>query len=182
MLSAQLMTLKSVRNTVSYTKIGLDSILAETAENLLLEKEGLIPAIHQFVESLKDMMQLNDAAERIIFNVQDVRENLPFRVRVGFYNIAREGILNMVRHSGIEKLKEGHCKMSFYESNGTYHLLIEDNGIGFSPETKLRQSHSFGLRDMYFQKDVIRRHCTNADIQIDSAPQNGTRIHIWATQ
>jgi hypothetical protein len=45
----------------------------------------------------------------------------------------------------------------------------------------LKHSHSFGLRDMDYQKEAIRKHCKDADIQIDSASRTGTRIHLWAT-
>lgn len=173
-------TLLSVRNTVSYTKIGLDSILSESAENLLLEKEGLIPAIHEFVDSLRSMTQLSPAAERVSFQVQDVRENLPQRVRIGFFNIAREAVLNMARHSGIAQQQNGFCRISFHQEEMEYHLTIEDNGMGFSPQQKLKQSYSFGLRDMVFQKESIRKHCRDAQLEIAAMTNAGTRIHVWA--
>jgi hypothetical protein len=180
-VSMDAQVLRSVRTTVNYTKMGLDSILTDTVENLLLETEGLIPAIRQFVEALKAMMPQNDACSRIIFDIQDVRDNLPFRVRVGFYNVARESIINMARHSGIQIRTDGYCKLSFHQVDGTYHLSVEDNGIGFSVGRQLKHSHSFGLRDMDYQKEAIRKHCKDADIQIDSASRTGTRIHLWAT-
>ena len=173
-------SLLSVRNTVSYTKISLDSLLSETAENLLLETEGLIPALHEFIESLKSMTQLNYAAEQVSFNLSDVRENLPLRIRIGFFNIARESILNMARHSGIATQHDGYCRISFYQKERKYHLVVEDNGMGFSPEQKLKQSYSFGLRDMFFQKESIRKHCSNAELEISSKTGLGTKIHLWA--
>jgi len=180
-LDSETSVLRNIRNTVNYTKIGLDSMLVETAENLLLEKEGIVPAIYEFVESLKSMTYLNTAARRINFKVQGTREDLPLRARVGFYNIARESILNMVRHSGIENMENGYCKLAFYKSNRSFHLLIEDNGIGFDPDQKLRDSHSFGLRDMLFQREAIRKQCSHADMTVESDIKNGTRIHVWAT-
>jgi hypothetical protein len=176
----ELQTLESARNTISYTKIGLDSLLAETADNPLLESEGLPAAVHELVESLKSMTQLQPAAERISFQVEDVRDSLPLRIRIGFYNIAREAILNMARHSGIEKKIDGFCRISFQTQERVYHLRIEDNGDGFSPEQKLEQSYSFGLRDMYFQREAIRKHCQDAGIEIAAQPGSGVRIHVWA--
>jgi len=172
--------LHNVRNTVSYTKLGLDNILADTAENLLLEKEGLIPALYEFVESLKSMMTLNDAASRIVFKVQNIRDNLPFRVRVGFYNIARESILNMARHSKVETFAGGRCEVSFQKDNGIYHLAVEDNGVGFVPQEKLEKGHSFGLRDMHFQNQAIQKQCSAANLSVESLPGHGTNIQVWA--
>ncbi|NJC96087.1 MAG: hypothetical protein C3F07_02750 [Anaerolineales bacterium] len=172
--------LRNVRNTVTYTKLGLDNILADSAENLLLENEGLVPALYQFVESLKSMMTLNDAANRIVFKVQAIRDDLPFRVRAGFYNIARESILNMARHSRVETLPGGRCEVSFQKVDGVYHLIVEDNGIGFIPQDKLEHSHSFGLRDMHFQKQAIQRQCASAGLNVESLQGHGTKIHVWA--
>jgi hypothetical protein len=168
-------------NPLVYSKSVLDSILAESGESLLLENEGLIPALHHYIDSLKTMPMLKPACERITFQVDDMRENLPFRVRVAFYNVAREAILNLVRHAGIELQDDGMALVKFYVDGTAYHLVIQDSGIGFDQVEKMSHPQSFGLNDMLdFQKNVIKKLCKKADLVLHTAPGQGTHIHLWA--
>jgi len=174
-------TLGSIQRTVSYTNITMDSLLADDGEDLTLEREGLIPAIQEYVKKLNDMRQFSLAVQRVTFFGQDLRENLPRRVRVGFYNVAREALLNMARHSGIEREEDGYGTVSFFAEENTYHLLVEDNGIGFLPQEKINQPNSYGLRHMTNQKESISKHCQAADVHIISSLGTGAKIHVWAT-
>ena len=174
--------LEEALNPFVYSKSVLDSILAESGENLLLENEGLIPALYHFIDSLKTMPILKPACERITFQMEDAREYLPFRVRVAFYNVAREAILNLVRHAGIDMQQNGMGIVKFYVEDNTHHLVIQDNGKGFDLSEKLLHHHSFGLNDMLeFQKNVVRKLCRKADLVLSSEPGKGTLIHLWAT-
>jgi len=168
-------------NPLIYSKTVLDSILADSGESLLLENEGLIPALHHYIGSLKAMPILKPACERITFQIDDMRENLPFRVRVAFYNVAREALLNLVRHAGIELQQNGMALVKFYMDGPAYHLVIQDNGIGFDQGEKMLHRQSFGLKDMLeFQKNVIKKLCKKADLVLQTAPGQGTHIHLWA--
>jgi hypothetical protein len=168
-------------NLLVYSKSVLDAVLAESGESLLLENEGLIPALHHYIDSLKDMPMLKPSCERIAFQMNDMRENLPFRVRVAFYNVAHEAILNLVRHARIESQENGMAVVKFYLEDTTYHLVIQDNGVGFDLAEKMSQAQSFGLIDMLeFQRNVVRRSCRKADLIFQTAPGQGTYIHLWA--
>jgi hypothetical protein len=174
--------LEEALNPFVYSKSILDSILAESGETLLLENEGLIPALYHLIDSLKTMPALKPSCERIAFQLEDARDYLPFRVRVAFYNVAREAILNLVRHSGIDMQENGMGLVKFYVDDTTYHLVIQDNGKGFNLSEKVSHRHSFGLNDMLeFQKNVIKKLCRKADLSLNSEPEKGTLIHLWAT-
>jgi hypothetical protein len=165
-----------------YSKSVLDSILAESGESLLLENEGFIPALYHFVESLHTMPMFQPACRRLTLEMEAVRENLPFRVRVVFYNVAREAILNLVRHAGIESRPDGKGLVRFYQDRDTYHLVVEDNGSGFDAAEEISSRHSFGLNDMLdFQKNIIRKLCPDSGLELTTAPGKGTSIHLWAT-
>jgi hypothetical protein len=169
-------------NPFVYSKSVLDSILAESGENLLLENEGLIPALYHFIDSLKSMPMLKPSCDRITFQMEDTREYLPFRVRVAFYNVAREAILNLVRHAGIDLQENGMGLVKFYADDTTYHLVIQDNGKGFDLAEKMSQRHSFGLNDMLeFQKNVVTKLGRKADLVLSTEPGKGTHIHLWVT-
>jgi hypothetical protein len=173
--------LDAALNPLIYSKTILDSILAESGETLLLENEGFIPALHNYLESLRRMPIFKPACERLILQIDDLRETLPFRVRVAFYNVAREALLNLVRHAGIESQPQGMGVIKFYREDDTYHFVIQDNGVGFDQAEKLLHRQSFGLNDMLeFQKNVVRKLCQDADLVLQTAPGQGTRIHLWA--
>jgi len=96
-----------------------------------LDELGLIGAIRQRVEQLKDMQAVNgitnvDSLE-IRLDAPDQVPNLPAAVEVGAYRIASEALVNVVKHAGaslcvIRMTLDGHD------------LVIEtrDNGIGLS--------------------------------------------------
>ena len=167
---------------LAYSKSALDSILAESGETLLLENEGLIPALEHYIESLKTMPMFRKACERIVFQIDHLRENLPFRVRVAFYNVAREAIFNLVRYAGIELQPNGMALVKFYLEGDTYHLVVQDNGAGFNLAEKLGSSQRFGLNDMLeFQKYIVKKLCRDGDLVLNATPGQGTQIHLWAT-
>jgi putative methionine-R-sulfoxide reductase with GAF domain len=169
-------------NTFVYSKSVLDSILAESGETLLLENEGLIPALYHFIDSLKSMPLFGPSCERITFQLDDAREYLPVRARVAFYNVAREAILNLVRHAGIDLMENGMGLVKFYVDGDTYHLVIQDNGKGFDLSEKLSSLHSFGLIDMMeFQQNIMRKLCKDANLILTTEPGKGTLIHLSAT-
>lgn len=173
--------LRDVLNSVNYTKSTLDGILSESAETLILEKEGLFAAIYQYVETLKKMPNLQPVCERIIISFPELRDNLPARVRASFHNIAKEAILNLVRHSKIDEQEGGRAEIRSTLEDNIVHLFIEDNGIGFLPQHVQQHSLHFGLRDMKFQIAAIRQVGLQANFEIKSHPEQGTRIHAWAS-
>jgi hypothetical protein len=172
--------LKEIRTSVNYTKSVLDGILSDSIETLILENEGLIPAIRQYIEALKNIPPLNEACERISLHGNEVRDELPFRVRVSFYNIAREAILNMVRYSKIEEKLTGIGTITLVRQGEGIHLTIEDNGAGFMVARTKEQSRSFGLRDMDMQVAAIKKLGLDSLLEINSELGAGTHIHVWA--
>jgi two-component sensor histidine kinase len=176
-------TLHDVHGTINYSKIVLDEILAESAEHLILEQQGLIPAVQHYLSTLKNMLQFSEACECISLDSHNnIPDELPFQMRVAFYNIAREAVLNMVRHAGLDKRPGGHGSLTFSQIKDIFHMTIQDNGVGIPPEKQIKSSHHFGLHDMEFQFETIR-HLTKGgcDMKIESQPDNGTRIHVWAS-
>jgi hypothetical protein len=174
-------SLRDLRNTVVYTEVVLDGILAESVENLVLENEGLVPAIRFYIDTLKSMPPFSETCDRISLELQNnLRDNLPFQVRVAFYNIAREAVLNMVRHANLLDKPGGYGSLTFSWIGNTFHMTIQDNGTGIPPHAQGNSSHRFGLKDMQFQVETIR-NLTKKDcgLKIDSQPDQGTRIHVW---
>ena len=83
------------------------------------------------------------------------------------YNIAHESLSNIQRHAHAKLVK---IKLAVNEGSG--HLLIVDDGVGFELGSNLGQSHR-GLRNMF-----ARARSIEGELELDSNPGNGTRLSL----
>jgi len=126
---------------------------------------------------------LRITCDRIRIDAQDTRDDdLPYQMQEIFFNIAREGILNIVRHSKIDQKLDGFGEISLSSADGVFYLCIRDNGVGFSErDWAAEQKRSFGLNDMKKQIKLIEYSSRLATFDIDSRPGLGTLIQVhWA--
>ena len=86
--------------------------------------------------------------------------------------ISNELILNAYKHS-FNNCKEGAIILSFKFNNKKHELIIQDNGVGLPEDFEQRQSDSLGYKII---NSLIRQ--IDAEIKIDSKPNNGTKISI----
>ncbi len=96
------------------------------AHNLLpvtLEKEGLIPALAEFVSEINQLRLLEITFE----NQLPPDFTLPKRNELVLYRIVQELINNVVKHA---KASQATVKLS--ETGEELEILVSDNGIGFS--------------------------------------------------
>jgi hypothetical protein len=170
--------MENIQKAVIYTASTLDRILMDPADNLILENEGLIPALRSFVSILSYIPSFAEASRRINFVDTGVRDNLTSKVRVAFYNIGREAIMNVVRHSKIEKFDAGKANVIFDFAGGSYFLTIEDNGKGFLEKDEQSKKFCFGLYDMREQVKTIKGQSEKADVELVSRPGEGTKLTV----
>lgn len=78
--------------------------------------------------------------------------------------VAREAISNSLRHGGAS-----FVTVRLHQSDREVGLLVQDNGVGFSPDQQEGSGH--GLRNM--QKRAAR---IGASVRVESQPGNGTRV------
>ena len=78
--------------------------------------------------------------------------------------VAREAISNSLRHGGAS-----FVTVRLHQSDREIGLLVQDNGIGFTPDQQESSGH--GLRNM--QKRAAR---IGASVRVESQPGNGTRV------
>lgn len=86
------------------------------------------------------------------------------------YRAGQEILANALRHS---RATEATVRLE-----AVYHgirLTIRDNGVGFSPDSRVpaSMSHGYGLRLM-----TMAVHEAHGSVRIDSAPGHGTRVSI----
>lgn len=84
-----------------------------------------------------------------------------------FFHIAHEALANVARHAKARKIN-----MTLKQSEAGIQLRIEDDGVGFEPRGDFEPGHH-GLANIYARAEQLE-----ADLQIDSAPQRGTRLKL----
>jgi len=176
-------TLQEIEHTLEYVKMSIHGVLADSIDNIYLEKEGLIHAVHHYLKSLRSIPFLQSACDCIKIHAQNAREDeMPFQIQEIFFNVAKEGILNIVRHSKIEKKPDGEAQIALTRVDGAFVLTVKDNGVGFvETEESARQRRSFGLNDIKRQMELKKFHSQVASVDIESSPGQGTVIQArWA--
>jgi signal transduction histidine kinase len=88
-------------------------------------------------------------------------------VHLLLYQVAREAIVNVVRHSGADR-----ARIVLDDSDDQIRLFVEDNGHGFQP-TLVDQTAHFGLQLMRERVELA-----GGILHIETAPTTGTRVIV----
>jgi signal transduction histidine kinase len=89
---------------------------------------------------------------------------LPAEVEDTLYRLVQEALTNVVKHSGAT-----HVSVSVGRDDGVLDVVVEDDGTGIDPQIS---GSGYGLVGMRERVDLV-----GGRIEIDSAPQTGTRVH-----
>ncbi|MBS1804122.1 MAG: DUF1080 domain-containing protein [Acidobacteria bacterium] len=147
-----------VRNSHEEARRSISALRPEHLESI-----GLLSALE---ECARRMVRQSSSVE-ITSKVQGTAQNIPLRVSDTLLRIGYEAIANAVRHAQCSKLT---ITLEYGRSN--VEMIIEDNGIGFVISS---ESAGFGIRGMHKRADSI-----SAQFRVDSAPGNGTGVHVVA--
>jgi PAS domain S-box-containing protein len=185
-LTAVKISLQTIRRLPEIT----DSILAETISTVerslqqvrslsldlrpsLLDDLGLVPAVRWY---------LNHQAQRTGLRVQLTADSIQARLlpelELACFRIVQEAMTNVMRHAQAQRVwVELQQQPAGAESGqaAVLSLTIRDDGMGFDVRTaRERAAHgqSLGLLGM-----EERAHLIGGQIQIESGPAQGTRIH-----
>ena len=127
----------------------------------MLDDLGLLPALNWLVQHLRDQGDI-----RVEFEHDGVQEDLNPSLRTVAYRIVQEGLTNVSRHAGARRVS-----LSVTAGGGKVRILIEDDGVGFEPETALATGNTVGLHAMRERVDLL-----SGRLAVDSAPGEGTRL------
>lgn len=103
------------------------------------------------------------------FEVSGEGERLPVPVENELFRILQEALNNISKHADATTVR-----VRWRIEGGNYELAVIDNGRGFAVARGVRES-AYGLVGMRERADVI-----GADLEIQSAPGEGTTIRIGA--
>lgn len=131
------------------------------------EKIGIVQAIQERLEIFKE----ENPGVQVKLMVKGIQEPLDYRIEKGIFDIFREALRNIEKHSKATKLRVyvGYL-------NGVFGMVVIDNGEGFSlGETliKARKKQNFGLRNMNEVSELI-----GASFDIQTKKGQGTRIFL----
>jgi PAS domain S-box-containing protein len=150
-------------------------------EHVIDQLHGVVRNIRSYIFDLRPREFSGDLVEAVtnltnefgqnsqIATELEIRGNasvdLPTSMAV--YNIAHECLSNIQRHS-----RASNVSVALEFDDGTGQLEVVDNGVGFDMGADRGQSHR-GVRNMY-----ARARAVAADLEMESAPGQGTRLVI----
>ncbi len=146
-------------------------MVEDTSDELRKTVQNLIPGVllkHRISEALRIYCSNINATGKIKISLQlyGVLDNLSIDFELMLYRIIQELIQNIIKHAqatiAVVELEQGE---------GRYHILVEDNGIGF--DTYMPGKGGFGLENLRY-----RVHALQGYISIESAKERGTTINI----
>ncbi len=128
-----------------------------------LESVGLLSALEQCA---RRMISKSSSVEIRTVSAGSI-ETIPLRVSDTLLRIGYEAIANAIRHAHCSRLT-----IALVYERSSVEMIVEDDGAGFVVSS---DSAGFGIRGMHKRADNIAAH-----FRIDSAPGQGTAVHVLA--
>ncbi len=138
-----------------------------TLRPLILESEGLIPALNQLSEKMRE----NHNQNVIIEADESVLEDMEVGKLGVIFFIVEEAVNNARKHA-----RAKHIWVRLTRKGDLIHLEIEDDGVGFdvsSIQSNYEQRDSMGMVNLHERAELV-----NGILKIDSSPGGGTRILV----
>ncbi len=138
-----------------------------TMRPLILETQGLVAALYQLAEKMRDTHHIN-----VLFETStEVPDGLDLGRQGVIFYIAEEAINNARKHAEAE-----HIWVRLRSEDMNFVLEVEDDGVGFNigaVDAHYAQRGSLGFVSMRERADLV-----DGSLRIDSAEGAGTRITL----
>ena len=129
-----------------------------------LKEENLIDGLQRLCNELR----ANTLLEVTLKGSSEEMEDLPDADAIAIFHICQEGLANVAKHSHAR-----HVEVFLWHTNERVLLEIHDDGRGFDPK-KMALTLGHGVSNMQ-----TRAHNVGGDIEITTAPGEGTTILAW---
>jgi signal transduction histidine kinase len=123
-----------------------------------LGRAGLVEALLSFCSDVE-----KDSHIRVRADLEEV--DLPAPVQLLCYQVAREAVMNAVKHSGAK-----HIGVSLHPAEDGARVAITDDGVGFDPDQGSPEGH-FGLTMMRERAQVA-----GGTFRVETAPGEGSTV------
>ena len=128
-------------------------------------EKGLGPALERLTAQLREKTSLE-----ITLHVDSAAAGLADETAEVLYRIAEEAVHNVEHHSAAERV-DVSVRVGYFDGAERLTLTVADDGVGFDPGTA--PSDHYGLTGMREQAELI-----GAELRLDSAPGQGTRVSV----
>jgi signal transduction histidine kinase len=138
-----------------------------TLRPLILESQGLLPALRQLAEKMRDTHGQNV----IVNSTPNVAEGLEAGKQAVVFYIAEEAVNNARKHAEAE-----HIWVRLSKDADTFTLEVEDDGVGFNVgavDSNYEQRGSLGMVNMRERTELV-----DGKLLIRSAEGKGTLITV----
>lgn len=138
-----------------------------TLRPLILESEGLVPALKQLAEKMLE----NHDQNVIVEAPQDVVDDMEVGKQGVIFFIVEEAVNNARKHA-----KADHIWVRLLRDQDLIQLEVQDDGVGFNVsavEASYGQSGSLGMVNLRERAEIV-----NGALRIDSVEGQGTRVAI----
>jgi signal transduction histidine kinase len=154
--------IEDIRKVVNNT---LDEVhtLAWQLRPSVLDDLGLIAALQRYIEDYQRRYTI-----QVDFVTRNLDERLPVALETSLYRMVQEALTNIARHA-----KAQNASVLLEQRAQGIRLIIEDNGVGFDPESKVYSPKSLGLQGLRERTQLF-----NGKLTIESQPGQGTSLFI----
>ncbi|MGD0005472.1 MAG: GAF domain-containing sensor histidine kinase [Anaerolineaceae bacterium] len=141
-----------------------------TLRPLILETEGLVPALHSMADKMRDTYQQNITVDVDAAIVQQLEVNK----QTVIFSLVEEAINNARKHAQASQI---YVSLKCGRDAGIARLEICDNGLGFDVKAinkTYEKSGSLGMVNLRERSQLI-----SGLLNIDSVPGKGTRVQVF---
>lgn len=132
----------------------------------ILDNLGLVPALRWLVDQ-----HTTDGNLLIRVTTTGPERRLTPNVELVLFRIAQEAVNNIMRHS-----RATHAMIDLEFSDERVHMVVEDDGIGFTPASRMAEYSNDSKMGLIGMKQ--RAESVNAEFAMHSAPGEGTILTI----
>ena len=128
-----------------------------------LEEVGLVYALRDAAEGAAKRGDLT-----LHLEIPEAVAHLPAYVEQAIYRIGQEALENVVRHA-----RARNVWLCIQHSVQHIELHIQDDGIGFEPDTLLNEEYQLGIQGMQERAAML-----DGTLTIESQPEQGTTVRL----
>jgi two-component system, NarL family, nitrate/nitrite sensor histidine kinase NarX len=154
--------MERIEYTIDQANIQLRELIAHF--RVPINEQGLIPSIEECIRQTQEEMGIP-----VYFQNEWPQLEFSEELELNVLRIVQECLANIRKHSRAEGVR-----ILLSCRDGEYNLLIEDDGVGFD------ESSVVSLRGQHLGLNILRDRAReiNARLDIESEPDDGTRIHL----